>query len=137
MAEAASIAFFSSRSVIGFTIANRSIVVDVEQIESSVCGFGRRYSEKAAAFRHIDVHDTGAAADNFGLTGHGAVDQLGDSISNRDRAFSPFNAGGVHLVVGTVLAPDSVFRSMQGPYDPKTFGVVVTVKGGIAISDEK
>ena len=49
---------------------------------------------------------------DLSLTGQGAVDEFSNSVTNRDRTFSALDAGGVHLVMGIVLAPDAIVGSL-------------------------
>ena len=97
-------------SVIRLSIPYSPVILDVEQISfrrfaGSVVGVIE--SRQLFVILMLTIHR--AAADNFGLTGHGAVDQLGDSIFDRDRMFSALDVSRVHLVVGAVLSPDAIF----------------------------
>ena len=128
--------FLQGLGVIGFAIPHCSVVLNVEQIDfgrlaDSIVGVLKR--RQRLIILMLAIHR--ATAEEFGLTGHGAVNEFSDSVSNRDRTFSTLDVCGVNLVVGAVLSPDAIFGSLQSaPHDPEPFGVV-HMECRIAISD--
>ena len=125
-----------STSVIGLSISHGTVVLNVEEVGL------RRLADLIVGILKsrqllviLMLAKQRATAEDLGLTGHCAVNEFSDSISNRDRTFSALDVCGVHLVVGAILSPDAILSSLQSAsHDPKAFGVI-DVQGSAAIGD--